>query len=320
MKKIFTHTDFDGAVSAALVSIATNVDFIKFISANKIWSEQFTGDEIICDLPCPWKCKLWFDHHEANLKEMEARGVDVKKIEGEFDLQPSCARVIYNYYNNKIEFPKYFNKLIDETDIIDSMQYKSIEEWLDDSPIKYLAKTMQLIEKEDYRNFVNYMIKITKLLRKTSPDELVRDKEVQKRYHIIKEYQKNYLEIIKNALYYKDNEKDIIIIDISDLKYAPRLDKNLAYILNPNANAILLINSIFKNNTKSNDLRFSMGINFTKPLDINLSRIFEEIGLGGGHQKAAGGILTCSSKGEKLEKKKIYIDKIIGLWKKQKNS
>ncbi len=319
MRKIYTHTDFDGVVSAALLSIATGVDFIKFVSANKIWSEQFTGDEIICDLPCPWKCSLWFDHHEANLKEMEARGVEIDKINGKFDLQPSCSRVIYDYYKDSVEFPDYFEKLISETDIIDSMNYKSVEEWLSDTNIKIIAKTVQMIENEDYRSFLHYMIKITKLLRKTPPDVIVKLNDVQKRYKAIKYSEKKYLEIIKDASFYMDDEKDIIIIDLSDLKYAPRLDKNLAYMLNPDANAILLINSIFKNNIKTNSLRFSMGLNFTKPLKINISKIFEEIGLGGGHQQAAGGILNCSSKSDKLANKKLYIRKIIDLWKKQKN-
>ncbi len=322
MKKIYTHTDFDGVVSASLISIATGIDFVRFISTQKIWYEQFTGNEIVCDLPCPWKCYLWFDHHESNKKEMEARGIDISKIPGRFEIAPSCSRVIYNYFNEKgnVKFPTYFNKLIEETDIIDSMKYNSIDEWLKETPAKILSVTMQLIEKEDYKTFLQYMIKITKLLRNTPPDEIIKLEEVQDRYKRIQEYENEYLNLIKKSSYFPDNSNDILIIDLSELKYAPRLDKNLAYKLNKNIDAILLINSIFKNNNKSNNLRFSMGINFTKDININISSIFEKLGIGGGHPKAAGGVIECNSKKEKLSKKSEYIKKIINLWKIQKNS
>jgi len=58
MKIILTHSDFDGVVSGALLSIATKINSIKFVSNNKIWYEKITGEEVIADLPCPWQCRL----------------------------------------------------------------------------------------------------------------------------------------------------------------------------------------------------------------------------------------------------------------------
>ncbi len=322
MKVIYTHTDFDGIVSASLLSIATNIDFIKFVSTSRIWYEQFTGEEIVCDLPCPWYCKLWFDHHESNLNEMKARGIDIDKLPGKFEIAPSCAQIIFDFFNDKVKFPAHFKSLILETNKIDSMDYKSIEEWRKETPAKILAATSQFLNKEDYKSFVRYLIKLSKELRRNSPEELVKSAQVKYRYDIIKKEEDLAIQIIERNYYFhsSDIDKDIIIIDTSESKIPPRIDKNLAYLLQPSASCILLINSVFKNNQKTNDLKLSVGINFTKKDIIsrkNLATIFENLEIGGGHKSAAGAIIHCRSKDEKLEIKEKLVQKFIKMWKEQ---
>ena len=74
-EKIVTHNDFDGLVSAALCAWALKVDRIRFAGPLTITKSQMTITEkdVVCDLPYPLECGLWFDHHEGNLQDLELR-------------------------------------------------------------------------------------------------------------------------------------------------------------------------------------------------------------------------------------------------------
>ena len=324
MKAIFTHTDFDGVVSATLLSIATNINFIKFLSNKQIWLENFSGEEIISDLPCPWKCKLWFDHHASNLNEMKERGINIDEIPGKFQTSDSCSEIIYQYYKPNVNFPDYFESVVQETNIIDSMKYNSVTEWLTETPIKILSNTTQLLNSDDYRKFLSYLLDLSRTLKNYSPAEMVELKFIKTRYDKFKEYTDYSAEQIKKTYYFHNNDKNksIAILDLSEFKVAPRFDKNLIYMFEPNTDGVLLINSIFKNNNKTNNLKFSIGINFTKAKDlekINVADIFEQLEIGGGHPKAAGGLINTESKEEKLKQKEYLINEIINRWYQQKS-
>ena len=322
MKVILTHTDFDGVVCGALLSIATEIHFVKFVSNRKIWYEELLGDEIIADLPCPWKCKLWFDHHESNINEMKLRGVDPETIPGKFRIADSCAQIIYDYFSEKTEFPPYFKDVVEQTNIIDSMKYKSIAEWLEETPVKILSYTAQFLKNDDYIIFLHFLIKLSKSLTKHSPEELIQQDIMIRRHKQFKEQRDYSKELIKNNYYFHQNDKkkSIAILDLSEFKTPQRIDKNLIYMLEPDMSAVLLINSAFKNNVKTNNLKLSFGINFTKAeklSNVNLSKIFEELNIGGGHPKAAGGSLNNDTKQDKLKNKELIIQEIIKKWHQQ---
>ncbi|MBU1078122.1 MAG: hypothetical protein KKH98_12565 [Spirochaetes bacterium] len=322
MQQIVTHTDFDGVVSGALLSIATEIRFIRFISHSQIWREPLSGTEVIADLPCPWTCQLWFDHHETNLKEMKQRGVKTEEIPGRFQLLDSCAHVIYDHYHEQIEFPDHFKEMIPQTDQIDSMNYQSVDEWLKETPVKMIASTTQLLKDEDYKSFLKYLLKLTKQLTKSSPIEIIQSDVFTNRYESFKNYKEYSLELLrKNHFFHPDDKnKAIALIDLSEFKTSPRMDKNFIYMIEPDADAVLLINSAFQNNVKTNTLKFSFGVNFTRSEKfnkVNAAKIFEELDIGGGHPKAAGGSIECESKKDKLKIKDYIIKEIIKRWNQQ---
>ncbi|MBI4399906.1 exopolyphosphatase, partial [Candidatus Micrarchaeota archaeon] len=110
--KILTHNDFDGAVSAMLISCMEEIDGIRFTTPERIQRREIevTKHDIIADLPFHPNCGMWFDHHLSN--EIE------KKFEGRFELAPSAARVVYNYYENP--YLEKYKELLEATDRIDS--------------------------------------------------------------------------------------------------------------------------------------------------------------------------------------------------------
>src|SRR5512135_2224262 len=121
-EKIVTHNDFDGVVSASLCSKVLGIQKVLFAGPLAIARAQITITEkdVVCDLPYPLQCGLWFDHHEGNRQELDYRKIDVKSLPGRFDLKPSCSRVVYDYFSQGMEVPSYFLHAVDEADIIDS--------------------------------------------------------------------------------------------------------------------------------------------------------------------------------------------------------
>src|SRR4030043_1978836 len=144
-EKIVTHNDFDGIVSAALCTQALGVGKILFAGPLTILRSQITITEkdVVCDLPYPLQCGLWFDHHEGNLQELDYRKIEPKSIPGRFDLKPSCSRVVYEYFSEQGELPSSFLQGVEEADVIDSFSYSSIEDWRRETPGRVIDLTLK---------------------------------------------------------------------------------------------------------------------------------------------------------------------------------
>ncbi len=135
-EKITSHHDFDGIVCAALCSYIFKIENIVFAGPNNIARADLliSNRDIVCDLPYPLECGLWFDHHEGNLRELAYQNIDPQSLPGKFDLQPSCARVVLNFFSPNFLMPAYFTGLVKQTDKIDSFNYLSIAEWRQVTP------------------------------------------------------------------------------------------------------------------------------------------------------------------------------------------
>src|SRR3990172_4991705 len=139
-EKIVTHHDFDGLVSAALCAWVLKMEKVIFAGPLAIARSQITITErdVVCDLPYPLQCGLWFDHHEGNLQELTYRRIDPASIPGRFDLKPSCSRVVYEYFSERTGLPSYFLSAVEEADQLDSFSFLSIEDWRKETPGKII--------------------------------------------------------------------------------------------------------------------------------------------------------------------------------------
>jgi len=66
--RIITHGDFDGVVSGAICSFVLGVDTFIFTGPGAITRAEISigTRDVVCDLPYPLECGLWFDHHPGN--------------------------------------------------------------------------------------------------------------------------------------------------------------------------------------------------------------------------------------------------------------
>jgi oligoribonuclease NrnB/cAMP/cGMP phosphodiesterase (DHH superfamily) len=321
-EKIVTHHDFDGLVSAALCAWALKIEKVVFAGPLAIARSQITitDRDVVCDLPYPLQCGLWFDHHEGNLQELTYRRIDPASIPGRFDLKPSCSRVVYEYFSKRAALPSHFLRAVEEADQIDSFSFSSIDEWRKETSGKVIELTLKSHFSSNEEK-VSYMRSLVQQLRDRPIDEVSTLPSVQKRLKQYREEEGRMLGIIKSSSHFldQDNQKEVVIIDLTPYQRRPDVIKNLAFLLYPEALAVLEVYNLLDRGVKSNDLGFSMSlsINGNKNNKRNVGEIMRALNIGDGHPGAAAGTVRCRSKQEMLKKKQELVNQIFNLWASQ---
>ena len=322
-EKIVTHNDFDGIVSAALCAWALKVDRIRFAGPVTITKSQMiiTEKDVVCDLPYPLECGLWFDHHEGNLQELELRKIDPKSIPGRFDLKPSCSRVVHEYFSEKIELPSYFLIAVEEADVIDSFSYTSMEEWRRETSGKRIDLTLKtrFPSPEDQAAYMRFLVQ---QLRDRPIEEVSGLPSVQRRLKLYREEEGRMIRVIETSSSFleQDGLKEMIVIDLTSYQRRPHLIKNLAFLIYPEALGVLEVYNLLDRGVKSNHLGFSMSLSINGNREKhakNIGEIMRTLNIGDGHPGAASGTMRCNSKQEMLKKKKETVNQIFKLWTSQ---
>lgn len=323
-EKIVTHNDFDGIISASLCSWAFGIPTVFFTGPLAITRSQMTITEkdIVCDLPYPLECGLWFDHHEGNLQELALRRIDAQSLPGRFDLKPSCSRVVFEYLSEREKLPGYFLEAVEEADVIDSFSYASIEDWRRETSGKLIDLTLKAFFQSS-NDQASYMRNLVQQLRDRPIEEVSHLDFVQKRLKKYREEEERMLRIIKEASYFveEDQRKDMIIVDLTSYQRTPHLIKNLAFLIYPGALAVLEVyNLVDYQGVKSNDIGLSMSLSIRgnrQGRKKNIGEIMRTLNIGDGHPGAAAGTVHCRSKQEMLKKKKELLEQILRLWSSQ---
>jgi len=319
--RIVTHDDLDGVASAAVVSLATGIERYYFAGPVTIYEGKAstTEEDIVCDLPCPVRFGMWFDHHSGNLADIELRGLSVEQIPGKFSPAPSCARVVYEYYRDQVQFPSFIEDTVARTDRVDSFDYSTMEQWREPLPERFLADSI-IAASRDGRNYHRYLKKLVFLLKDSSMEEALSDVDVKAAMESFRDLEQRSLKLIEQDTRFHDDdtEHEIAIVDLTRHNRKPDILRNLAFILHSEALAVLLIQNHFKGGRKTNDLTFSMSLSFlmnTRDHNKDVGEIMREMNMGDGHPGAASGRLSCSSKNEMLKARDHTVGEILRMWK-----
>jgi oligoribonuclease NrnB/cAMP/cGMP phosphodiesterase (DHH superfamily) len=322
--KIITHNDFDGIVSASLCAWVLKVQKVIFTGPLTIARSQITITEkdVVCDLPYPLQCGLWFDHHEGNLQELALRKIDPESIPGRFDLKPSCSRVVYEYFSGRKEFPFYFLRAIEEADVIDSFSYSSIEDWRRETPGRVIDLTLKA-PFQSAEDQASYLRNLVQQLRDRSIEEVSHLDSVQKRLKQYREEEGRMLRMIRDSSYFneQDEKKEVVVIDLTPYQRRPHLIKNLAFLIYPEALGVLEVYNLMDHQgVKSNHLGLSMSLSINgnrKDQSRNIGEIMRTLNIGDGHPGAAAGTVRCKSKQEMLKRKRELLEQIFRIWSSQ---
>ncbi len=321
-ERIITHNDFDGIVSAALCSHGFGCERFVFAGPNSISRAEISIDsnDIVCDLPYPLECGVWFDHHPGNLGELELRGIDPASIAGRFDEKPSCARVVFEYFMGKgHELPAHFSETVSEADMIDSFAYNSVEQWRRETPGKLVDMSTKIYFSSP-REHTKYLSQLVRLVRDNSLTEVLEDAQVSSNLAKYREEERRIIGLLEKSVSFlpEDSEKELIILDFTHYKRRPRVIKNLAYLVRPAALGVLTLNTLFRGGRKTNDFAVSMSLSMNmtgRDHGKDIGEIMRSLNIGDGHVGAAAGLLHCKSKDEMLRRKRVLLEEIWKLWK-----
>ncbi len=321
--RIITHTDFDGVVSGALCSSVCGCDAFVFAGPNAIARAEISigPRDVVCDLPYPLECGLWFDHHPGNREALALRGIDPATVPGRLDeTKPSCARVVYEYFAQRgTELPARFAEAVAEADIIDSFDYNSVEEWRRETRGKLVDMSLKAYQPtpREQNKYLNYLVR---LVRDHPLETILKDAAVAAQIERSREEEKRMVEFIGKfaAFLPEDTGRELVILDLTSLARPPRILKNLAYLIHPAALGVLTMNPLFRSERKTNDISFSMSLSMNlngKDHGKDIGEIMRTLNIGDGHVGAAAGTLHCESKDEMLRRKKKVLSEIWKLWK-----
>jgi hypothetical protein len=322
-ERIVTHTDFDGVVSAALCSSVFGCDTFVFTGPNAIARAEISigPRDVICDLPYPLECGMWFDHHPGNREALALRGIDPATIPGRLDeTKRSCARVIYEHFTQLgKELAPWFAASVAEADVIDSFDYRSVEEWRRETPGKLVDMSLKAYQPTP-REVTKYLNHLARLVREYPLERVLKDGEVATRIERYREEEKRMLDFIGKFVSFlqEDSGRELIVLDFTPLAKPPRILKNLAYLVYPEALGVLTVSSLMRGGRKTNHLSFSMSLSMNmtgREHGKDLGDIMRSLNIGDGHRGAAAGTVHCDSKDEMLRTKKRIVSQIWKLWK-----
>lgn len=287
--RIVTRGDFDGLASSVLVSLCEEVREIRFIHPKDAQDGRVEADEedIVINLPYIPGCGLWFDHHVSE----EGKSDSLGDFKGRFEMAPSCARVIYNYYKDK--FPQKleaFQDLLEATDRLDAAQLT-----MDDvtKPDGWILLGLTLDPRSglgpEFRKYFRWLVEYIKEL---PLDKVMKHPEVKRRTDRVLHEQEKFKDILKA---HARLEGKVIVTDLRDLIEKPVGNRFLVYTLFPEANVEVRIFHGF-NGTVVAAVGHSI---FNRTCKVNAGMMLQEYG-GGGHFGAGTAQIPAEEAGAKI--------------------
>ena len=285
--RIVTRPDFDGIVCAVLLRRAENIHTdIHWVEPNEIQTGKagiLKGD-VLANLPYSPNCTLWFDHHISNKPQ--------KKIEGAFEIAPSAAGVIYNYYKKRGKLDSRYDELVLNTDIIDAADLNQDQvRYPENYPYIVLSMT---IRNQEYKD-VPYWNKLVGFLMETDIDHVLDDLEVKERCNSVIKENAAYK---KHLIAHTKIRHSISITDFRSLDTIPDGNRFLTYSLFPESHASVKIRF---NGSNREQVLLSIGQSiFNRQCHINIGNLLTRFG-GGGHAGAGGCTLNAQTADNAIE-------------------
>lgn len=224
--RLVTRGDMDGLTAAVLITTMEDIDSIELIHPQDITDGKFniTEHDIMANLPYHPKCAVWFDHHQLT----DSNKKPPENFKGRHALEPSVARVIYDYYSS--EKLSTYELLVDETDRFDSAQL-AIEEVI--YPLDYILLGFTIDGRTGIGDFKDYFINLIGYLKTMTIDEVLTQPEVEERVNLMREQNELFLDMLKKHSILDGN---VVITDFRPLETVPVGNRFLVYTVLPEAN------------------------------------------------------------------------------------
>ncbi len=231
--RLVTRGDLDGLTCAVIITSSEEIDEILLVHPQDVTDKRLaiTEDDILANLPYQSGCGKWFDHHlltESNERPPE-------KFEGRYGLSPSAARVVYEYYITRNPRIQNFERLLAETDRLDSAQL-NLDDVLD--PKDYILLGYTLDPRTGLGAYQDYFLRLVNWVKTRPIEEILALPEVQRRVARIKEQDAEFRQAtVANSRL----EGNVVFTDFREVSPIPVGNRFIVYTLFPRANISLRV-------------------------------------------------------------------------------
>jgi nanoRNase/pAp phosphatase (c-di-AMP/oligoRNAs hydrolase) len=215
------------------------IDSWKFVHPKDIQDGKIevNSNDVLTNVPYAPGCGLWFDHHASELERIDP-DIDV---EGARYLAPSCARIIYQYYDGESRL-SYMSDMIDAVDKVDAAQL-TVDEITNPKGWVLLGFIMDpRTGLGRHKNFTKgnfeLMEELMECCRNLSLEEIMMMPDVAAR---VEYYHQQSADFRAMILKHSRVEGDVIITDLRGLETINTGNRFLLYSLFPEQNISLWI-------------------------------------------------------------------------------
>ncbi len=271
---VLTRGDLDGMTASLFLTIAESVTDIKFAHPKDVQDGKVpcTEEDIVVNLPYVKGCGMWFDHHVSEQRKLE----EIGDFKGAFEVAPSAARVVYNYYKDlQPQFDEHAELLV-ATDKLDSAQL-SMEDVTDPQDWILLGYTLDPRSGLGHE-FQKYFRWLVEYCKEVPVAKILQHPEVKKRADRVRTEDAQAREFLTaNATL----DGNVIITDLRDAGRPPAGNRFLIYTLFPEGNVEM---RIFKGHAGATVVAGGHSI-FNRTCNVNMGDLLASHG-GGGHNGA----------------------------------
>jgi len=226
--RLVTRGDMDGLTCAVLITSCEEIEDIQLAHPQDITEKRLfiSDDDIIANLPYQSGCGKWFDHHlltDANARPPE-------QFDGRYGLAPSAARMVYEYYLGRCPDIQKYERLLAETDRLDSAQL-ALEDVLD--PKDHILLGYTLDPRTGLGAFEDYFRKLVDWLKTLPIEEILAQPAVQERISKIRANDQAFREA---TLSNSRLDGNVVFTDFRNVSPIPVGNRFLVYTLFPQSN------------------------------------------------------------------------------------
>ena len=289
--RLVTRSDFDGLACGALLLEAGIIDSWKFAHPKDIQDGLLEIDENDClaNVPFVEGCGLWFDHHSSEHERLQLEG----KYKGESRICPSCARIIYEYYGGKEQFPQ-FDDLMEAVDKVDSGNL-TIDEVMNPTGwilVGFLMDPRTGLGRWRQFSISNYQLmeKLMEACQTMTTEEILALPDVRERIEIYNEQTEKFKQMVSEHTRVDGN---LIITDLRHVDPIYTGNRFMIYSMYPEQNISAWIVSGRGGQGCSAAVGYSI---LNKTADVNVGSLMLKYN-GGGHKKVG----TCQFSNETMD-------------------
>jgi hypothetical protein len=281
--RLVTRGDLDGLTCAVLITSCEDIDEIVLVHPQDITDKRLhiTEDDIIANLPYQTGVGKWFDHHL--LTQTNERPPD--GFDGRYGLAPSAARMVYEYYVARRPELQRYERLLAETDRLDSAQL-TMDDVLD--PKDYILVGYTLDPRTGLGDYQSYFRKMVGWLKTEGIEEVLGQREVIDRVARIQAQDSAFRERTKACSRLEDN---VVFTDFRSESPLPVGNRFLVYTLFPSSNISLRVHWGPSREHVAAAVGHSI---FNRTSRTNVGELMAHYG-GGGHRGAGTCLLAAAT-------------------------